>query len=92
MNSVDDIKVSDGEVSLTEENGAQKITWTIHNYLSGRKAKLTMDISLKDEYIGQGGVYPTNQKEEVISSIENQNEDVNSNLNSNTCRKISSYL
>ena len=80
LNSIDDIKVSDGEVSLTEENGTQKITWTIDNYLSGRKAKLTMDLSLKDEYIGEGGVYPTNLKEEVISSIENQKEDVNSNL------------
>ena len=39
-----------------------------------------MDLSLKDEYIGEGGVYPTNQKEEVISRIENQSEDVNSNL------------
>ncbi len=80
LNSVDDIKVSDGEVTLTEENGVQKITWTIHNYLSGRKAKLTMDISLKDEYIGQGGVYSTNKSEEIISKIENQTEDVNSNL------------
>ena len=80
LNSVDGIKVSNGEVSLTEEDGVQKITWTIDNYLSGRSAKLTMDLSLKDEYIGEGGVYPTNQKEEVISKIENQNEDVNSNL------------
>ena len=57
LNSVDDIKVSDGEVKLEEENGIQKITWTIPNYLSGRKAKLTMDLSLKmstldkEEYI-----------------------------------------
>ena len=80
LNCVDDIKVSDGEVKLEEENGTQKITWTIHNYLSGRKAKLTMDLCFKDEYIGQGGVYPTNKSEEVISSIENQHEDVNSNL------------
>ena len=80
LNSVDDIKVSDGEVKLEEENGTQKITWTIPNYLSGRKVKLTMDLSLKDEYIGQGGVYPTNKKEEVISKIENQSEDVSSNL------------
>ena len=80
LNSVDDIKVSDGEVKLEEENGTQKITWTIDNYLSGRKAKLTIDLSLKEEYIGQGGVYPTNKSEEVISSIENQHEDVNSNL------------
>ena len=35
---------------------------------------------MKEEYIGQGGVYPTNKSEEVISSIENQHEDVNSNL------------
>ncbi len=80
LNSVDDIKVSDGEVVLTEEDGVQKIIWNIDNYLSGRKVKLTMDISLKDEYIGQGGVYPTNKSEEVISKIENQTEDVNSNL------------
>ncbi len=80
LDSVDDIKVSDGEVSLTVEGGVQKVIWTIDNYLSGRGAKLTMDLSLKDEYIGEGGVYPTNKKEEVISSIENQNEDVNSNL------------
>ena len=80
LDSIDDIKVSDGEVKLEEDNGVQKITWTIDNYLSGRKAKLTMDLSLKDEYIGQGGVYPTNKSEEVISKIENQTEDVNSNL------------
>ncbi len=80
LNSVDDIKVSDGEVELTEENGTQKVTWIIPNYLSGRKVKLTMDISLNNEYIGQGGVYPTNKGEEVISKIENQSEDVNSNL------------
>ena len=80
LDSIDDIKVSDGEVSLTEENGTQKITWIIPNYLSGRKEKLTMDLSLKDGYIGQGGVYPTNKSEEVISKIENQTEDVNSNL------------
>ncbi len=80
LNSVDDNKVSDGEVTLTEENGVQKITWTILNYLSGRKAKLMMDLSLKDEYIGQDGVYPTNKSEEVISKMENQTEDVSSNL------------
>ncbi len=80
LNSVDDIKVSDGQVKLEEENGVQKITWIIPNYLSGRKEKLTMDLSLKDGYIGQGGVYPTNKSEEVISKIENQTEDINSNL------------
>ena len=80
LNSVDDIKVSDGKVELAEEDGVQKISWTIDNYLSGRKIKLTMDLSLKDEYIGQGGVYSTNISEKIISKIGNQNEEVTSTL------------
>ena len=71
LNSVDDITVSQGSVKLEEENGKQKITWTIPSFKSGRDAKLTMDINLKDEYIGQGGIYPTNESEEIISKIVN---------------------
>ena len=78
LNSEDDITVSEGSVKLEEENGKQKITWTIPYLKSGRDAKLTMDIVLKDEYIGQGGIYPTNEREEIISSIQGQEEDVNS--------------
>ncbi len=77
LNSEDDITVSEGSVKLEEENGKQKITWTIPYLKSGRDAKLTMDIVLKDEYIGQGGIYPTNESEEIISKIENNpDEDV----------------
>lgn len=71
--------VSQGSVKLDEENGKQKITWTIDNFKSGRNAKLDMDIKLKDEYIGKGGIYPTNESEEVISRIANvPDEDVSS--------------
>ena len=80
LESEDDITVSQGKVKLEEENGKQKITWTIDNFNSGRNAKLTMDLNLKDEYIGQGGIYPTNESEEIISSIQGQEEDVNSTL------------
>ncbi len=80
LESKDDITVSEGTIKLEEENGKQKITWTIDNFKSGRNAKLTMDINLKEEYIGQGGIYPTNESEEVISSIQGQEEDVNSTL------------
>ena len=77
LKSVDDITVSQGNVKLEEENGKQKITWTIPSFKSGRDAKLTMDINLKDEYIGQGGIYPTNESEEIISKIVNSpDEDV----------------
>ena len=80
LESEDDITVSVGEVTLEEENGLQKITWTIPNYRSGSSASLFMDLKLKDELIGQGGVYPTNNSEQVISQIENQSENVNSTL------------
>ena len=77
LESEDDITVSEGSVKLEEENGKQKITWTIPYLKSGRDAKLTMDIVLKDEYIGQGGIYPTNESEEIISKIDNNpDEDV----------------
>ncbi len=76
LESIDDIKVSQGSVELTEENGKQKITWTLDNLKSGFEAKLTMKLKLKEELIGQGGIYPTNESTEVISKIADQTEDV----------------
>ena len=76
IENVKDIKVSKGSVELTEENGKQKITWTLDNLASGREANLTMKLKLKEELIGQGGIYPTNESTEVISKIEEQEEDV----------------
>ena len=80
LESEDDITVSVGEVTLEEENGLQKITWTISNFRSGSNANLSMNLKLKDELIGQGGVYPTNRREQIISMIQSQNE--NENVNS----------
>ena len=76
--SVDDIEVSQGSVKLEKENNKQKIIWNLDNLKSGSEdVKLTMKLDLKDEYLGTGGIYPTNESEEVISKIEgNSNEDV----------------
>ena len=76
LENVKDIKVTTGKVELTEENGKQKITWTLNNLKSGFEANLTMKLKLKDEFVGQGGIYPTNESTEVISKIEEQEEDV----------------
>ena len=76
LNSIDDIKVTTGKVVLTEENERQKIIWTLDNLASGREANLTMKLKLKEELIGQGGIYPTNESTEVISKIEEREEDV----------------
>ena len=79
LDSVDDITVSQGDVKLEDEDGKQKITWTMNGLNSGRSVKLTMDINLKEEYVGQGGLYPTNESEEIISKIINiPDEDVKS--------------
>ena len=76
LESENDIKVSQGNVELTEEDGKQKIIWTMDDLPSGRKANLTMKLKLKDEFVGQGGIYPTNESTQVISKIENQEENV----------------
>lgn len=73
-----DITVSEGEVKLEKENGKQKVTWTIPRFFSGRSAKLTIKVNLKKQYIGQGGIYPTNEREEITSQIENNRENVTS--------------
>ena len=77
VDSVNDIKVTTGKVELTEESGRQKIIWTLDNNLfSGSKANLTIKLKLKDEFVGQGGVYPTNESTRVVTKIESAAEDV----------------
>ena len=76
LESKDDIKVTTGKVELTEEDGKQKITWNIDNLSSGRETNLTMKLKLKEEFVGQGGIYPTNESTEVVSKIKEQEEDV----------------
>lgn len=81
LNSVDDITVSQGTVELTEEEGKQKIIWTITDLKTGGNANLSMKLQLKEEFIGQGGIYPTNESEEIISTIEDiPDENVSSTL------------
>lgn len=76
-----DITISEGKVELSEENGKQKITWTITDFRSGSDAKLSMKLKLKDELIGKGGIYPTNDSEEIISKIKDTpDENVSSTL------------
>ena len=71
------ITVNQGSVELTEENGRQKVTWNLDGLKSGTEVELTMKVKLKTEFIGSGGIYPTNESTEVISKIDNQNENEN---------------
>ncbi len=78
IESIEDIQVSQGEVSLIEENGVPKVTWNIPYFKSGSSAQMTIDVKLKEEYLEKSGYYPTNQKEEIESEIEEVEERVES--------------
>jgi len=82
VKNINSIETSLGKAELTYEEETPKVSWTIEegNLKSGEGATMTIDIELKDEYLNQGGVYPTNKKEQITSIIEgNPDEDVTSN-------------
>ncbi len=71
VNSVDDVVVTVGTVALEEESGLQKIIWNLgtNTYMASRSAKMTINLTLKDQYIETGGFYPTNSKEIIESKL-----------------------
>ncbi len=71
-----DIKVSQGNVEFSKEE--QKITWHISKLVSGQGAQMTIKAKLKNEYLKDGGIFPTNEKEEIKSKIDSDEENVES--------------
>ena len=70
INSVNDIKVSLGTVSLEEENGVQKVIWNLDGlYMTGGDATMEINLTMKEQYVGTEGFYPTNQQEEIVSAL-----------------------
>ena len=72
IDSVDDITVSDGSVSLD----GNQVRWNLDGISSGSSVTMTIDIQLKDEYINEFSLYQTNIKEEVSSEINGIKEEV----------------
>ncbi len=71
VESVNDIKVSMGQVELTEEDGVQKVIWTAESdeFQTGSNANMTINLKLKEQYVGTEGYYPTNKKLEVTTKL-----------------------
>ena len=70
INSVNDIKVSLGTVSLEEENGVQKVIWNLDGlYMTGGDATMEINLTMKEQYVGTERFYPTNQQEEILSAL-----------------------
>ena len=80
IESEKDIDPYSGKVSLTEENGAQKVYWNMGRFGTGLKTHMTIDVTLKEKYLGQEGLYPTNLKEIINTSLDGVEEDVESEL------------
>jgi len=76
VDSDKDIKTDTGKIIF--DKTSQKVTWKLDNFKSGLNAKLTIKVRLKTEFVGEGGIYPTNEHEEVRSKIEEIEENVNS--------------
>ncbi|MCI8460574.1 MAG: VWA domain-containing protein [Bacilli bacterium] len=74
VDSEEDIKVSRGSIKF--DSDLQKIDWTIEDFKSGSSANMKIKARLKDEYVGNEGLYPTNKKEEVKSKIDDDSEDI----------------
>jgi uncharacterized protein YegL len=82
VESVNDIEVPFGEVSLNTENGVQKITWNLgNNYVTGKNVKMFVNLKLKEEFHNTKGFYPTNKSETIKSKLPEEDEKtVNSTL------------
>ena len=81
IDSIDDIKTSLGTATLEYEGSTPKVTWTMNNGVlkSGSSATMTIDVKLKNEYLGSDGLYPTNTKEDIKSVLpDNPDEDFES--------------
>ncbi len=75
VESVNDINVPFGEVSLNTENGVQKITWNLgNNYITGRNVKMLINLKLKEVFHNTRGFYPTNKSETIVSKLPDEQE------------------
>lgn len=68
VDSVDDIKVSFGNVILESYDGVQKIIWNLgdNSFITGGNAKMTFNLSMKEENYGY---FKTNKKEAVETKL-----------------------
>ena len=89
LNSIDDIRVSFGDVSLNVENGIQKVTWNLgNNYRTGSNIQMTIDLDLKEAYHDTKGFYPTNNGETIVSKLPEEDAYIN---NSNLTPVLMNY-
>ena len=71
VNSVDDISVSSGSVSLNDDGGEKKVVWNLgdNSFITGGSANMVIKLSLKE---GSSGYIPLNKKTKVETKLKNE--------------------
>lgn len=72
--TIDNIETSYGKATITDN----QILWELPSFRSGFSAKMTIDVSLKSNYLNVGGFYETNASELIDTSIKSAVDTVNS--------------
>ncbi len=78
IESIDEVETSIGEAKLEYEGKTPKVIWNINNLKSGKDAKMTINVTLKEK-LSEDDLYPTNKKETIESYIKDNQENVTSN-------------
>lgn len=66
------IITTQGTATLEDEDNLQKLTWKLNDkYSTGSNQTLTFEVTLKDNYQDQAGLYPIFKSEDVKYSINN---------------------
>ena len=74
VDSVNDIEVSFGTVTVENGNNTQKVTWNLgNNFVTGRNIQMNINLKLKNTYHNTRGLYPTNLRETIVSKLPNEN-------------------
>ena len=83
VDSVDEIEASIGEANLTHEGAVPVVTWVMNEtLLSGRSARLTIDVALKNADAIEENTYLSTNNHETVQSqlLETPDENITSEL------------
>ncbi len=69
LGDVNDVRVDKGKVTLSYDGDTPKVTWNLSGLRSGTKAKMTIDITLKDGLYAEDRLYPTNKSTSVETTL-----------------------
>ena len=69
LGSISNISTDKGTFSLSYDGNTPKISWDLSGLRSGSKAKMTIDIVLKDDQYAEDRLYPTNKSTTVKTAL-----------------------